>query len=167
MSPTGVNPDDDLARFAERHLVVVLAVMARVTSDPTLVFDIATEALAAGQRAARDEVPGPEDETSQVRCVLEAAERVFRASVFDGRVPQKERLRARSVSPTVLSDHDLSAIGALGRESLAEHREAEVLVETLQRSAPSLNELRTISLSPLVRTEGQSEHEREAREPER
>lgn len=151
MPPSGVDPADGLTRFTERHLATTIAVVARAIPDPALAFDIASEAMARGHRAAQVQTPPPGDEHDELRCVLEAAEHVVAATLHNGRVPHAERHRARDCHPTKLTQETLAALATLGRAALDHSPVAQHWVTALRRQAPAPTDIRTIASSPLVR----------------
>jgi len=152
------DPSDALARWTERHLAVVLAVLARVTGDPALAFDLASEAVAAGHRAAQDDRHGGRS-SDELTCVLEAAERVVREAIVRGRVPSGERSRRPDARPTTLTPEALAGIVVLGRRPLDDHPLAQQLADVLARDVtPAV--VRHVTCSPLV-------HRRHAPDPRR
>jgi len=144
-------PSDAPASSTHRQLAMVLAVLARVVGDPTLAFDLASEAVAAGHRAARERASG-ETSIDELTCVLEAAERVVRQAIVSGRVASGERARRPDVRPTTLAPQALAGIVALGRRPLGDQPLAQQLAEVLARDVTPA-EVRHVACSPLVRRE--------------
>jgi len=142
------DPSDALTSYTRRHLAVVLAALARVTGDPTLAFDLASEAVAAGHRAARADTPGGRS-IDELTCVLEAAERVVREAIERGRVPSGERSRRPDARPTTLTPEALAGIAALGRRPLDDHPLAQQLADVLARDVTPAA-VRHVTCSALV-----------------
>ena len=149
---------DPYAQFTEEHLAVAVAVAGHATRDPTLALDIACEAIAIAY--------GNECPEDDARCaVLDAVEHVFRASIFNGSVPKRGRLRLGDPRPTMLSAAVRAGIMKLCREPLPAGSSADQMVSVLRRDPPSAAVLRQVQGSGLVRADIDPEHERAGEEP--
>jgi hypothetical protein len=136
--------------FARQHLALLVAVLLRIVSGPSVAFDLALETLATLRRRWSE---CPADDEDRLIWAFDTSQALIATAVARGVVPSVERTRDQHPDHKVLSVTEQRQIIALSEQRLDLPPRVRDVVDAMARDAPAPRQLRALRCSPLVGAE--------------